>query len=109
MVITTAFNLETWQADVINVFINSDLDETIYCDYPEGFKLPGFYLRLLRVFYRLRRSSLLWLKEFSGILIKLSLTQIGKDVCLFTNNWLIIFFFMDNIVSLYRTINLSKL
>jgi hypothetical protein len=109
MATTAAFNLETWQADAVNAFTNSDLDETVYCDCPEGFKLPGSCLRLLHALYELRRSPLLWLKEFSGTLIKLGLTQVGEDVCLFANDWLIVFFYMNDIVALCRTIDLPKL
>ena len=109
MAITAAFDLETWQADAVNAFTNSDLDETVYCDCPEGFKLPGFCLQLFRALYGLRRSPLLWLKEFSGTLTKLGLIQVGEDVCLFANDWLIVFFYVDDIVSLCRTMDLPKL
>jgi len=109
MAIGAAFDLETWQADAVNAFTNSDLDETIYCDCPEGFKLSGFCLHLLRALYGLRRSPLLWLKEFSGTLTKLGLIQVGEDVCLFANDWLIVFFYVDDVVNLCRMIDLPKL
>jgi hypothetical protein len=86
-----------------------DLDKTMYCDCPEGFKLPSFCLRLLRAIYRLRRSPLLWLKEFSRTLTKLGLIQVGEDICLFANYWLVVFFYVDDIVSLCRTTDLPKL
>jgi reverse transcriptase-like protein len=109
MAVTAAFDLETWQTDAVNAFTNSDLDETVYCDCPEGFKLPGSCLQLFRALYGLRRSPLLWLKEFSGTLTKLGLTQVGEDLCLFANDWLIVFFYVDDIVSLCRTTDLPKL
>ena len=109
MAITATFDLETWQTDAVNAFTNGDLDETIYCDCPEGFKLPSFCLRLFRALYGLRRSPLLWLKEFSGTLTKLGLIQIREDICLFTNDWLIVFFYVDDIVGLCRTTDLPKL
>src|SRR2546423_2508393 len=92
MAIAAAFDLETWQADAVNAFTNSELDETVYCVCPEGCKIPGSCLRLLRALYGLRRSPLLWLKEFSGTLTKLGLIQVGEDVCLFANDWRIVLF-----------------
>ena len=38
MAVTAAFNLEAWQFDAVNAFINSELDETVYCEFLEGFK-----------------------------------------------------------------------
>ena len=32
------FNLETRQFDAVNAFTNSDLDETVYCEMPKGFR-----------------------------------------------------------------------
>jgi hypothetical protein len=31
------FNLDGWQLDAINTFINSELDELVYCELPAGF------------------------------------------------------------------------
>ena len=53
MAIVAAFDLEAWQFDAINAFTNSQIDETIYCDYPEGFEQPGCCLLLLQALYRL--------------------------------------------------------
>jgi hypothetical protein len=59
MAITAAYDLEAYQLDAINAFINSKLDETVYCMFPEGFDQSGSCLLLLRALYGLRRSPLL--------------------------------------------------
>ena len=46
MAITAAFNLETRQLDAVNAFINSALDETVYVEFPDGFKQTGKCLLL---------------------------------------------------------------
>jgi len=88
MAVTAAFDLEAWQFDAVNAFTNSDIDETIYCEYPEGFEQPGNCLLLLRALYGLCRSPLLWHKEFSKALTELGLTSRSEDTCLYTNDWL---------------------
>jgi hypothetical protein len=65
MAITAAYGLEAYQLDAVNAFTNSQLDETVYCTFPEGFDQLGSCLLLLRALYGLRRSPLL---SVTGIL-----------------------------------------
>jgi hypothetical protein len=109
MAIAAAFDLETWQLDAVNAFTNSEIDETIYCDYPKGFEQFGRCLLLLRALYGLRRSPLLWLKELSGTLKELGLNEVEAETCLFSNDWLVVFFYVDDIVTLCRTTDLPRL
>ena len=93
MAILAAFNLEAFHHDPVNAFTNSTTDETFYySETPEGYELAGRYLLLLRALYGLRRSPLLWLKEFSGTLVELGLTQVGEDHCLFMDEWMTVFY-----------------
>jgi Reverse transcriptase (RNA-dependent DNA polymerase) len=55
--------LETAQLDSVNAFLNSSLDEEVYCELPEGFNEEGHCLRLKRALYGLRRSPILWQQE----------------------------------------------
>src|SRR5438874_640657 len=100
MVISTAFDLEAHQYNAVSTFTNSVLDEIIYCDCPEGFEHTGLCILLLHALYRLHCFPLLWLKEFSKILKKLSLTEVLREPYLYANDWLVIFFYVDNIVTL---------
>ena len=54
MAVTAAFDLETRHLDAVNAFLNSSLDETIYCYFPDGFKQLGHCLLLLKALYGLR-------------------------------------------------------
>ena len=60
MAIAAAHDLETMQFDAINAFTNSDLDETVYIEFPDGFGTAGMCLLLLKALYGLKRSPLLW-------------------------------------------------
>ena len=109
MAVTAAFDLEAHQLDAVNAFTNSIIDEVIYLDFPEGFEQSGFCLLLLRALYGLRRSPLLWFKDLSTTLAQLGLHGTGEELCLYTNDWLTVLFYVDDIVALCRTNDLPKL
>ena len=84
------------------------MENTVYCDCPEGFEEPGKCLLLQQALYGLRTSPLLWLKDFSKTLQDLGLERVDEDVCLYRNSWLVVFFYVDDIVALCRTADLPK-
>ncbi|KAG5298104.1 hypothetical protein I7I48_07453 [Histoplasma ohiense] len=107
LAIINAFDLDAEQLNGINTFINSSLDELVYVELSDDWwKLKGvwnlkkdvYVLHLLCVLYGLRRSPLLWLKELSATLKQLGFVPISEDKCLFTNRWIIIFFYIDDTV-----------
>ena len=59
MALVVRWDLEIRQLDTVNTFLNSELDEEIYVELPDGFKLSGKVERLLRALYGLRRLPLL--------------------------------------------------
>jgi Reverse transcriptase (RNA-dependent DNA polymerase) len=59
MAIAAAFNLEASQFNAINAFINSDLNEEIYCQPSKGYQRPDSTWLLLRALYGLKQSPLL--------------------------------------------------
>ncbi len=102
MAIIIAFDLDVIQIDAINAFANRTLDKVVYTYLPDGFKTLGKVLQILRALYSLRRSLLIWLKEFSSTLVDLGLVQVPKSQCLFTNRHLVVFFYVDDVVILYH-------
>jgi hypothetical protein len=109
MAIAAAFDLEIRHYDAVYAFTNSKLDEKIYCDYPEGFERLGKCLLLLRALYGLKRSPLLWYTDFTTSLEELGLQPVPGVNCLYTNDRLIVFFFVDDIVILCLPIYLDRL
>jgi Reverse transcriptase (RNA-dependent DNA polymerase) len=98
MAITAVYDLEAYQLDAVNAFTNSYLDETVYCDFPDGFQQDDHCILLIRALYGLRRSPLLWLKEFSTSLRDLGLQEVSGEPCLFMNKeGVIVFFYVDDI------------
>jgi hypothetical protein len=96
------FDLDMWQFDAVNAFTNASLDEEVYVRCPEGYKTKDTYLKLSKALYGLKRSPLLWYRDFAAKLQALGLTQVPESLCLFTNQYLIVFFYVDDIVVLCR-------
>ncbi|MFL5692379.1 MAG: reverse transcriptase domain-containing protein [Ktedonobacteraceae bacterium] len=102
MALAARWDLELKQLDAVNAFPNSLLDEEVYIELPDGFKQPRMIGRLLRALYGLRRSPLLWQRLLSTTLTDLGLKCALEEPCLFVNDWLTVFFFVDDIVYMYR-------
>ena len=94
MALAARWDLQIRQLDAVNAFPNSELDEEVYVELPDGYKLPGKVGRLLRALYGLRRSPLLWQKLLSSALTELGLQAGTEEPCLFLNDNLIVFFLL---------------
>lgn len=104
MALVAAFDLESWQYDAVNAFANSDVDEPIYCKLPDGWKgLQSILLLLLKALYGLKQSPALWYRHFSQTMMELGLEPVPGIDCLFTNEYVVLFFFVDDIVVLYQS------
>lgn len=64
-------------------------------------------LELQRALYSLKEAPLLWYQELSLTLEKLGLKPVLGAPCLYTDNYLIIFFYVDDIVILVHPLNTS--
>jgi hypothetical protein len=101
MVITCVFNLNTCQYNIINAFTNATPKQLIACACAEGFERSGTFLLAQKAIYRLKISSLDWFKELSHTLDDLGLHSVPDTNCFFINDWLILFFFIDDIIALF--------
>jgi hypothetical protein len=108
MAIVAIFDLNAEQWDVTNAFVQGQLDEVVYTELPDGFKEAGLCLLLLRPLYGLRRSPRLWQKDLSEKLKDLGLVCILEDMCIFTNDYITVLFFVDDIIPIYHPKNQQK-
>ena len=102
MAIAAAFDLEIHQFDAVNAFINSSLNEEIYCYAPEGFEQGENHWLLLRALYGLKQSPSLRYNDFSAALEELGLQPVSGVNCLYSNNHLLLFFYVDYIAIIYK-------
>jgi len=81
--------LENWVAyglDVRNAYLYGELDEEIYMEQPEGFRVPGkedFVLRLRRALYGLKQAGLAWWRALKQSMEELGFTSLTSDAGVF--------------------------
>jgi hypothetical protein len=109
MILTFAFDLQTRQFNVINVFLNAKTNRVIHVYMSNDFVINEKCLLLIRVLYELRKSSLLWLREFIQTLISLNMQQIFDKFRLFIDYQnIILFFYVNDIVIIFRSFRASN-
>ena len=59
--------------------------------------------------YGLKQSSVLWYKNYLQLLIELKLKPVAEVDCLFINSYMLLFFFVDDIVMLFDWQHLKKI
>jgi hypothetical protein len=101
MALVAAFDLETRQYDAVNAFANAMLTTPIACQCAEGYERENHVLWVRRALYGLKTSPLLWYKDFTSTLEDLGLNPVLESNCLFVNDWLILIFYVDDILTAY--------
>jgi hypothetical protein len=109
MIISTAFDLKIWQYDAVSVFINSEINEQLYNECLSEFSRFNYCWKLNKVLYELKQVSILWYRNLITILKDLKLQSISKVNCLFVNDRLILFFYVDDIMIIYLKENLNRM
>ncbi|KAI7933351.1 hypothetical protein MJO29_016913 [Puccinia striiformis f. sp. tritici] len=89
--LVTLATRENWvieQMDAVSAFLNSNLDEEIYLEQPEGFEKGGkdMVWRLHKSIYGLKQSARLWHLEVEKYLKKIGFTKTEADPCVFYRN-----------------------
>ena len=97
------------QFDAINAFTNSDIDEVVFIEFPDGFGTPGLCLLLKKALYGLTRSPLLWQRDFSTQLIQWGFKQVKEEPCLLYKKHMLIFFYIEDISAFSHTSKQDRL
>ena len=99
--IVAVFDLETRQYNIVNAFANALLKTPIACECLEGYDKTNCILWVLRALYGLKTSPILWYKDLTITLEDLGLNPVPGTNCLFINDWLILIFYVDDILAVY--------
>jgi hypothetical protein len=101
MIISIAFDLKIWQYDAVNAFINNEIDKELYNECSNEFFRLDYCWKLNKTLYELKQASILWYRNLIMILKDLNLQSISEMNCLFVNDWLILFFYVDDIMTIF--------
>jgi hypothetical protein len=73
--------MELDSIDISSAFLNGELEEEVYLQYPEGFQQGAHdeFLLLLKGLYGLRQSPHIWHKKLNAVLISLGFKQVLCD------------------------------
>jgi hypothetical protein len=93
--------------DVKTAFLYGDLDEELYMEQPEGFKVPGHknknkVMRLKKAIYGLKQAALAWWKALDGSMAKIGCTRLVSDSGIFVNKGktIVIIVYVDDVLFL---------
>ena len=90
LVLCIIYNLYIYHYNVVTVFLNKVLDEPLYIQYPTGYEVAGYVLRLLKALYGLKQSLCVWYTHLHKHLKVIGLTVNPYDPSVFINKELMI-------------------
>jgi hypothetical protein len=109
IVISAVFDLEIKLYDAVNAFINNKIDEEIFIECFENFFKLEYCWKLKKAFYDLKQSSILWYRELIKILKKMKMIFVFEINCLFINERIILFFYVNDIIVLCSKFSIYQL
>jgi hypothetical protein len=109
MIIATAFDLDIWQYDAMSAFINNSIDEKIYSECSDDFVKFDYCWKLLKTLYDLKQVSIFWYRNLINVLEDLRLMSMLEINCLYANDWLIFFFYVNDIIILFMKLNANRM
>ncbi len=94
---------------VVSAFINSEIDEKLYSESSNEFSRFDHCWKLNKTLYELKQVSILWYRNLITILKDLKLQSVSEINCLFVNDWLILFFYVDDIMTICMRENANRM
>uniref|UniRef100_A0A0A9WLY1 Retrovirus-related Pol polyprotein from transposon TNT 1-94 n=1 Tax=Lygus hesperus TaxID=30085 RepID=A0A0A9WLY1_LYGHE len=85
--------------DIPTAFLNAYCSNDIYIYPPEGVLTKSDVMKLNRPLYGLRESPAAWSQTLQAFLAQYKLTQSKRDVCLYTNEKVMLVVFVDDILT----------
>jgi hypothetical protein len=106
--ISAAYNLEIKQFDAVNAYGNTILKQPITVECAEGFAKEGYVMEAIRGLYGLKISANLWYHDLKATMIELGLNSVPGVNCLFHNDWLVVVFYVDDILIFFHQKHADK-
>ncbi|KAK6164186.1 hypothetical protein DH2020_001050 [Rehmannia glutinosa] len=104
--IAASLDLEIEQLDVKTAFLHGDLNEEIYMEQPEGFKVKckeNLVCRLKKSLYGLKQAPRQWYKKFDSFMTDHDYNRTSSDHCVFfkkfsDNDFIILLLYVDDML-----------
>ena len=81
--ISTIYDFDIEQMDVVTAFLNGKIDVELYMDQPTGYGEKGKVCRMLRTLYGLKQSGNIWCTELETQLATMGFTPLISDQCVY--------------------------
>lgn len=111
--LAASLDLEIEQMDVKTAFLHGDLEEEIYMEQPEGFRVRGkedFVCKLNKSLYGLKQAPRQWYKKFESVMEKHGYSKTTSDHCVFfqkfsDSDFIILLLYVDDMLIVGRNIS----
>ena len=104
--LAASLDLEIEQMDVKTAFLHGDLEEEIYMEQPEGFRVKGkedYVCKLNKSLYGLKQAPRQWYKKFQSVMGEQGYQKITSDHCVFVqkfsdDDFIILLLYIDDML-----------
>lgn len=104
--LVASLDLEVEQMDMKTAFLHGDLEEDIYMEQPEGFKVEGkenYVCKLKKSLYGLKQALRQWYRKFESFMGEQAYKKTTYDHCVFMkkfseNNFIILLLYVDDML-----------
>lgn len=114
LALSVDLHLNVDHLDVQTAFLNSDLDEVIFMEQPEGFTNGNTnqVYKLKKAVYGLKQASRAWYSRVKDVLIKLGFIQCNSDQCIFIlkkDKYVVyLALYVDDFIICYNNVNIAN-
>ena len=114
--LTTSMNLKLEQLDVKIAFLHGDIDEEIFMEQPEGFKVKGkenVVCKLKTSLYGLKRAPRQWYKEFDYFMMSQEYKRTFATPCVYVwrfpdDKFIILLLYVDDMMIVGQDVDMIE-
>ncbi|KAL9261585.1 Retrovirus-related Pol polyprotein from transposon TNT 1-94-like protein [Drosera capensis] len=111
--LAATLDLEVEQMDVKTAFLHGDLEEEIYMEQPDGFRVKSkedYVCKLKKRLYGLKQAPRQWYKKFESVICGQGYRKTTSDHCVFVNkfsdgNFIILLLYVDDMLIVGKDIS----
>lgn len=102
LALVAKFDFKTLQLDIVNVFMYANLNKMVFIRMPPRYSKQSKLFKLNKMLYNLHWSFLLWQQKLTKKMKKFGFKEIPQEPCIIQKNDVICFFYVNNIVFIFK-------